>query len=165
MKVVMTTLADWPGKNRRPTRCISALFGLAPEFWLLPPVCLFLPLVPLRRLPRNLSNYIRLNQTIEIMHAVPKGKFGRLPMAVPEPVNPRPALPPPCPVPEWEFPHRQSQPKCAWWKLLRGPRPRTLDFGLPPSSTPGAAAGDGPPGRRKNNSTDNVGFGGRMAHV
>jgi hypothetical protein len=37
--------------------------------------------------PGNLSNYIKLNQTIEIMNEAPKGKIGRLPRAIQEQVN------------------------------------------------------------------------------
>ena len=37
----------------------------------------------------NLSNYIKLYQTIEIMNAAPKGKIGRLPKLIQEQVNRR----------------------------------------------------------------------------
>ena len=35
-----------------------------------------------RPLPGNLSNHIKLNQTIEILNAAPKGKIGPLPKAI-----------------------------------------------------------------------------------
>ena len=79
------TLPPWSRRPRLPVAAPSRCLSQTPD-----PRPFSRPQIPdPRPSPGNLSNYIKLNQTIEIMNAAPKGKIGRLPKAIQEQVNRR----------------------------------------------------------------------------